>query len=89
MKRILDSLDLEAVNPGTWYGSESSEDTSAELIKSINPANGEVIASVRSTNAEEFETLIRKAEESFLTWRKIPAPVRGQRRAPDRQRLAR
>jgi len=77
MKKILDSLGLEAINAGTWYGSESSEDSSAELIESINPANGEVIASVRSTNAEEFEALIQKAQESFLIWRKIPAPVRG------------
>lgn len=77
MNSILTSLGLEAVNAGTWYGDESSEDTSAELIESMNPATGEVIASVRSTNGAEFETLIRKAEESFLAWRKIPAPARG------------
>ena len=77
MKRILDSLGLDAVNPGTWYGSESSEDTSGELIKSINPANGEVIASVRSTGTAEYERLLTMATESFQTWRKIPAPVRG------------
>ena len=77
MNRILDSLGLEAVNPGTWYGSESSEDTSAELIESINPANGEVIASVRSTGTAEYERLLTMATESFQTWRKIPAPVRG------------
>ena len=77
MKRILDSLGLDAVNPGTWYGSESSEDTSGELIESINPANGEVIASVRSTGTAEYERLLTMATESFQTWRKIPAPVRG------------
>ncbi len=77
MKKILDSLSLEAVNAGTWYGSESSEDTSAELIESINPANGEVIASVRSTSTAEYERLMKMATESYQTWRKIPAPVRG------------
>jgi len=77
MKRILDSLGLEAVNAGTWYGSESSEDTSADLIESMNPATGEVIASVRSTSTAEFERLMKMATDSYQTWRKIPAPIRG------------
>ena len=77
MNKILDNLGLEAINPGTWYGAESSEDTTANLIESVNPATGEIIASVRNTNADEYETLIRKAQESFLTWRKTPAPARG------------
>ena len=77
MKKILDNLGLEATNAGTWYGHESSEDTSAALIDSINPATGETIASVRSSTADEYERLIGMAQESFRTWRMIPAPVRG------------
>jgi len=77
MKKILDSLGLEATNAGTWYGHESSEDTSAALIDSINPATGETIASVRCSTADEYERLINMAQESFRTWRMIPAPVRG------------
>ena len=77
MKKILDSLGLEATNPGTWLGSESSEDSSASLIESTNPANGELIASVRSTTPVEYERLVTAARESFEEWRKIPAPVRG------------
>ena len=37
MNKILNSLGLEAINAGTWYGDESSEDKSAELIESVNP----------------------------------------------------
>jgi aldehyde dehydrogenase (NAD+) len=77
MKEILDSLGLEAINPGTWYGSEASEDTAAPLIESINPTTGEVIASVRSTTAAEYEHVVEMAQESFEIWRTIPAPVRG------------
>ena len=77
MKKILDNLGLEATNAGTWYGHESSEDTSAALIDSINPATGETIASVRSSTADEYERLVGMAQESFRTWRMIPAPVRG------------
>jgi len=77
MKEILDSLGLEAVNPGTWFGSEASEDTSAPLIESINPSTGEVIASVRSTTAADYERVLEMAQDSFEIWRTLPAPVRG------------
>ena len=76
-KEILASLKLEAINPGTWYGGESSEDASAELIESVNPSTNEVIASVRSSTAAEYEKIMAMAAESFREWRKIPAPVRG------------
>ena len=77
MQKILDSLGLDAVNSGTWYGSESSSDESTSLIESINPSTGEVIASVRSTSPAEYDQLVNKAQESFAQWRKVPAPVRG------------
>ena len=77
MKDILDSLGLDAINPGTWYGSEHSEDSSAALIDSINPTTGDVIASVRNTTAADYEKVMTMAQESFKTWRAIPAPVRG------------
>ena len=77
MKKILDSLGLEASNAGTWYGSESSENAGASLIESFSPASDELIASVRSTTAAEYEDLIKRAQAAFLEWRKIPAPVRG------------
>lgn len=77
MQDILNSLGLQAINPGTWYGSESSEDTSAGLIESINPTTGEVIAAVRNTTPQEYERVIKMAQESFEVWRSMPAPVRG------------
>jgi aldehyde dehydrogenase (NAD+) len=77
MQDILNKLGLQAVNAGTWYGSESSEDAAGEIIESVNPATGDLIASVRSTTRKEYEMLIEKAQESFRTWRTIPAPVRG------------
>ena len=77
MTNILHSLGLGATNPGTWYGAEPSEDPSAVLIESINPTTGEPIASVRSTTPAEYDEVIRRAQEAFLEWRTVPAPVRG------------
>ena len=78
MQSILDQLGLESVNDGTWYGSESSADESMPIIESVNPATDEVIASVRSTSPAEYEKIIAMAQESFVTWRMVPAPVRGE-----------
>jgi aldehyde dehydrogenase (NAD+) len=78
MQDILKKLGLAETNPGTWLGSISVEDKSAKLIESINPATGEVIASVRSTTAAEYEQLVTQARQAFLEWRKIPAPARGE-----------
>jgi len=77
MKAILDSLGLTAENPGTWHGAESFEDSSANLIESVNPASDDIIASVRSTTRAEYDALIAEAQSSFKIWRTIPAPVRG------------
>ena len=78
MHEILQRLELSEINAGTWLGAAALEDKSAPLIESVNPANGETIASVRSTTVAEYEQLIGHARDSFLEWRKIPAPARGE-----------
>jgi aldehyde dehydrogenase (NAD+) len=78
MQDILNKLGLGETNPGTWLGSKSVEDSSAKLIESINPATGEVIASVRSTTPAEYEQVVTQARQAYLEWRKIPAPARGE-----------
>jgi aldehyde dehydrogenase (NAD+) len=77
MQAILTRLKLEDDNAGTWSGAESYESREAPLIRSINPSNGELIASVRSTTADEYEQLVANAREAFVAWRQVPAPVRG------------
>ncbi|MBT8099480.1 MAG: aldehyde dehydrogenase family protein, partial [Gammaproteobacteria bacterium] len=77
MQDLLKSLGLHAVNPGTWLGAESSEDSNGQLIESVNPATNELIASVHSTTPAEYEKVIAAARASFAEWRTIPAPVRG------------
>jgi aldehyde dehydrogenase (NAD+) len=78
MQSILDQLGLESINDGTWCGAEPLSDESAPLIESGNPATNELIASVRATTMAQYEDVIAKAQESFLTWRAVPAPVRGE-----------
>jgi aldehyde dehydrogenase (NAD+) len=77
MQDTLKRLGLSATNPGTWLGATSLEDENAALIESVNPATGEVIASVRTSTPAEYEQVISQARDAFLEWRKVPAPVRG------------
>jgi aldehyde dehydrogenase (NAD+) len=77
MNSILDNLGLEAVNAGTWSGGESMSTDSAPLIESVNPATNEVIASIRSTTADEYETVVKNARAAYQEWRRVPAPLRG------------
>ena len=78
MQEILSKLGLDDVNAGTWLGAQSMQDSSAALIESINPANGKLIASVRSSTPAEYEEVIAQAQAAFLEWRRIPAPARGE-----------
>lgn len=77
MKDILKRLGLEDINAGTWSGSRSTQSDTAPLIDSINPSNGERIASVRSTTPAEYEQVMANARAAYLEWRKVPAPLRG------------
>ena len=78
MQEILKQLGLEAVNNGTWLGDKSLADKSAPLIESVNPTNGELIGSVRQTTQAEYDKVLSAAEASFVEWRKIPGPIRGE-----------
>jgi aldehyde dehydrogenase (NAD+) len=79
MNAVLERLGLGAVNAGTWTsaGGWLADDT-APLVDSINPSNGQVIASVRATTAAQYEQLMAAAYEAALAWRSVPAPKRGE-----------
>lgn len=53
-------------------------DAAAGETEVRTPITGEVIFSVRTSSAEEVDAAIAAAAEAFLTWRDVPAPVRGQ-----------
>src|SRR3954453_4207808 len=43
-----------------------------------SPVTGEVVTHVRETSPEEARDAIRRADEAFLAWRRVPAPRRGE-----------
>src|SRR5829696_5884792 len=43
-----------------------------------SPITGEVVTHVRETSPEEAKDAIRRADDAFLRWRRVPAPRRGE-----------
>src|SRR5258706_394602 len=75
MVGVLRKLGLEGDNPGAfcgeWFGS-------GKLLKSVSPINGEVLATVRTATPEQYERVVRRAQEGFQKWQTVPAPKRGE-----------
>ena len=53
-------------------------DAIAGDVEVRTPITGGVIFKVRTHTAEEVDAAVAAAAEAFLTWREVPAPVRGQ-----------
>lgn len=78
MKALLNKLGLSSANPGACYGPDGWLTNPKGLpLDSINPATGEVIATVTQATADDYEKVVAMAQRSFETWRSMPAPKRG------------
>ncbi len=77
--RILVELGLKAENSGACFGpGQWSTTTDAGKVDSINPATGEVIASVYGASGTDYERVLGQAVETARAWRQVPAPQRGE-----------
>jgi aldehyde dehydrogenase (NAD+) len=75
-EQIFEALGLEEVNSGGYAGEWL--DTSGDLLEVENPTTGEIIASVRQCGEDDYEKIITAARETFVEWRMLPAPKRGE-----------
>jgi aldehyde dehydrogenase (NAD+) len=78
VKAILSRLGLQAINAGTWSGTQGWSGSQGPLIEVRNPATGAAIAQVRGATAEDYENVMRSAVETAAAWRLVPAPKRGE-----------
>ncbi|GAB4173334.1 MAG: aldehyde dehydrogenase family protein [Wenzhouxiangellaceae bacterium] len=79
VQKILDTLGLKSQNPGACFGpGKWNTTTDAGRVDSVNPATGEVIASVYGASEQDYDKVIAQAVEVAREWRKVPAPVRGE-----------
>jgi len=76
---IFRELGLTDINPGVCYGVSKWLSTPTEgTFDSINPSTGQVLARVIRCSAQEYEVLIQESHKSYLEWRTVPAPKRGE-----------
>ena len=76
MDQALKNLGVQQLNHGTSTGLKSTG--KGTELKSYTPVSGEYIASVTSTTKEEYEQVIDTAQQAFLSWREVTAPLRGE-----------
>src|SRR4030095_2096152 len=75
MTSVLKNLGLTEENPGAfsgeWHGS-------GEVHEKISPVDGKSLGKFRTASPEDYEKVIRRAQEAFVKWRTTPGPVRGE-----------
>lgn len=75
----LASIESGAVESGSYLGhGEWSKTTTAGMIESINPSNGERLGKVHASSQADYDTILERAQASFKVWRTTPAPKRGE-----------
>jgi aldehyde dehydrogenase (NAD+) len=77
MVSILRKLGLDDVNSGATTGLVGLE-CQGELLESVSPIDGRLLAKVRQASAADYDRVASKALKAFLEWRMIPAPKRGE-----------
>ena len=75
MQDVLKRLGIDAVSSGGFCGDWLG---SGDKLDSISPIDGKVIASVTQVTPDEYDRITARAQEAFLNWRSVPAPVRGE-----------
>ena len=76
IKEALKQLGVKDVNDGTSTGSNGFG--SGDLISSYSPTDGQLIAKVSTTTREDYDKVIKTAQDAFLQFRAMPAPQRGE-----------
>ncbi|KAI0727755.1 NAD-aldehyde dehydrogenase [Fomitopsis betulina] len=73
--------ELPGVYHGEWVGS-------GDILESVCPTTGEVLAHVRSASPHELNTALERSRDAYTTFRLIPAPKRGEILRQIREALA-
>ncbi len=77
IRETLDLLGIKETNNGACTGAVWLE-TRGDVLESFSPSDGQLIAKIAQATWDDYEKVIAKAVEAFKTWRKVPAPQRGE-----------
>ncbi|MBO6516672.1 MAG: aldehyde dehydrogenase family protein [Bacteroidia bacterium] len=77
IEKILEKFGIKEVNESISTGREWITAVGSETHDVFSPVDGKKIASVVYATQSEYDHVIKVAQEAFETWRRIPAPARG------------
>ena len=76
---ILKKLNVAKKNMGASFGPNWwSETKDAGMLTSYNPTNEKPLANINLCSEGDYQIVIDRAQKSFLSWRNVPAPKRGE-----------
>jgi aldehyde dehydrogenase (NAD+) len=78
IQTILNILKINELNPAYSTGLAWGNLASAQTKAIHSPTDGNLIGTVCLATAQDYETVVTKAQEAFKVWRTIPAPKRGE-----------
>jgi aldehyde dehydrogenase (NAD+) len=76
MQDVLKQLGIKDQNSGTSTGLQWIE-SHGKTISSYSPVDGRLIASIKTTDDNSYEEVVRTAQKAFIEWRTWPSPKRG------------
>jgi len=74
--KLLSSLGLKDINQGSSTGYQWLN-SSGKISDVFSPVDGNKISSIIETDEDTYEKIIEAASSAYVSWRKIPAPKRG------------
>lgn len=77
IKRILKRFGIKDINNGVSTGTDWFE-TKGDISTITSPINDFEIAKVKNATLQDYEMVVKKAEEAFKLWKDFPAPKRGE-----------
>ena len=77
IREALTSLGLKKNNSGVSTGSAWLRPKGAR-IESYSPVDGKLIGTVQAADAKSWHQVVAKSTEAYRSWRKWPAPKRGE-----------
>ncbi|XP_075247527.1 putative aldehyde dehydrogenase family 7 member A1 homolog [Convolutriloba macropyga] len=73
---FLKQLGLTEVNNGLCH--ETEQHGNGQIVESIDPSTGRIIAKVAQASASDTKIAIEKASVAFKSWCEVPGPKRGE-----------
>ncbi len=75
---LLSRLKIQSINSGAFSGHGWSSANQGKLLASFSPSTNKELAKIAMCSFEDYDTLLHRAQIASVTWKKTPAPLRGE-----------